>query len=133
MTVRGVVWSRHTGGSGAPHWTLELAGFDLRNLKATGAAHAHNLHLDPTDPPPKVWPSGYCKLAAATMATLFWAGDTFAPKRKVPVAAVPAFLAQQEELSLQKVLQGCMIEAFGVLADRLANKEAVLGFEVSPL
>lgn len=66
------VWSRHTGGSGAPHWTLDVVGFELRNLKATGAAHAHNLHLEPHDPPPKVWPSGYHKLAAGTMATVFW-------------------------------------------------------------
>ena len=39
------VWSRHTGGSGAPTWTLELVGFDIYNLKATGAAHAHNVSL----------------------------------------------------------------------------------------
>lgn len=37
------VWSRHTGGSGAPTWTLELVGFDIYNLKTTGAAHAHNV------------------------------------------------------------------------------------------
>lgn len=43
------VWSRHAGGSGAPLWTLTLVGFDVRNLKATGAAHAHNLHLEPHD------------------------------------------------------------------------------------
>lgn len=95
------VWSRHTGGSGAPHWTLASVGLDIRvrslsppprhdsrsrntqNLKATGAAHAHNLHLHPDDPPPKVWPSGYCKLAAATCATVFWGGETFAPKRRI--------------------------------------------------
>lgn len=94
------VYSRHTGGSGAPHWTIGLVGLDLKvsepclraraslnfgqqGLKGTGAAHAHNLHLHPDDPPPKVWPSGYCKLAAATCATVFWAGDTFAPKRRV--------------------------------------------------
>lgn len=55
------VWCRHTGGSGAPHWTLGVVGLDIRALKATGAAHAHNLHLLPSDPPPKVWPSG-CEL-----------------------------------------------------------------------
>jgi hypothetical protein len=57
------VWSRHAGGSGAPLWTLELVGLDVRAFKATGAAHAHNVHLDTEkDPPPKVWPSGMCKL-----------------------------------------------------------------------
>lgn len=61
MFLRTLSQSRHTGGSGAPTWTLELAGFDIRNLKATGAAHAHNLHLEPHDPPPKVSP--YCQLS----------------------------------------------------------------------
>lgn len=41
------VWSRHTGGSGAPTWTLELVGFDIYNLKSTGAAHAHNVRVSP--------------------------------------------------------------------------------------
>ncbi len=32
------VWSRYAGGSGAPAWTLELAGFDLYALEESGAA-----------------------------------------------------------------------------------------------
>ena len=44
------VWSRHAGGSGAPTWTMTLVGLDLRNLKPTGAAHAHNLHPKRTTP-----------------------------------------------------------------------------------
>ncbi|KAM0787111.1 hypothetical protein ACM66B_006366 [Microbotryomycetes sp. NB124-2] len=129
------VWSRHTGGSGAPTWTLELAGFDIKNLKATGAAHAHNLHLEPHEPPPKVWPSGYTKLAAATMATLFWAGDTFAPKRKVKRSLHKGKWGQEvsgeEQLvGLQEFLQQSMIGAFAALATKLRDCEAVIGFEV---
>lgn len=159
------VWCRHTGGSGAPTWTLELVGLDIYNLKATGAAHAHNvsdtisltsshrlqpahsrarrrlspslsqLHLEPHDPPPKVWPSGYTKLAAATMATVFWAGDTFARKRQVRrdlhQGEWGCSGAKEELVGLQQFLQKSMIEAFGQLADRLKDCEAVIGFEVS--
>ncbi|KAK7680350.1 hypothetical protein QCA50_016590 [Cerrena zonata] len=32
------VWSRYTGGSGAPAWTIQLAGFDLDALEETGSA-----------------------------------------------------------------------------------------------
>jgi hypothetical protein len=39
------VWSRFSGGSGAPGWTFEVAGLDIRKFKATGAAHVHNSHL----------------------------------------------------------------------------------------
>ncbi|KAM0749528.1 glycoside hydrolase [Meredithblackwellia eburnea MCA 4105] len=132
------VWSRHTGGSGAPHWTLDVVGLEIRNLKATGAAHAHNLHLGENDPPPKVWPSGYCKLAAATMATLFWAGETFAPKRTVKWSRFRTSSRAdnnkkrnpEEDVNVQTFLQHCMIEAFGVLADRLKDCDAVVGFEV---
>ncbi|KAK4047845.1 hypothetical protein OIV83_005188 [Microbotryomycetes sp. JL201] len=128
------VWSRHTGGSGAPTWTLELAGFDIRNLKATGAAHAHNLHLEPHDPPPKVWPSGYTKLAAATMATVFWAGDTFAPKRTVARSLHKGDWGRGaqdgEQVGLQQFLQQSMIGAFEALATHLRDCDAVIGFEV---
>ena len=80
---------------------------DWQNLKATGAAHAHNLHLHPDDPPPKVWPSGYCKLAAATCATVFWGGETFAPKRRIARSEhLGAWGAGgREEVSVQEFLQ----------------------------
>ncbi|GLB39596.1 putative glycoside hydrolase family 5 [Lyophyllum shimeji] len=81
VSIHQDVWSRYSGGSGAHAWTLELAGFDLEALKETGAAWLAGVkgggHGDSGR---GVWPCGYTKLAAATMATLFWAGDTFAPK-----------------------------------------------------
>ncbi|GAA5959872.1 hypothetical protein JCM21900_005989 [Sporobolomyces salmonicolor] len=127
------VWSRHSGGSGAPTWTLQLVGLDIRNLKATGAAHAHNLHLGEEDPPPKVWPSGMTKLAGATMATVFWGGEVFAPKRRVRRRLHRGEWGQagkDEEVGLQEFLQESMCEAFGALADALKDCEAVMGFEV---
>ena len=69
------------------------------------------------------------------MATVFWAGDTFARKRRVrrdlhqgPWGALGK---KGEEVGLQEFLQQSMIGAYGHLADRLKVCEAVLGFEVS--
>jgi hypothetical protein len=128
------VYSRLTGGSGAPAWTLALAGLNLRSFKATGAAHLHNLNLAPDDPPASVWPSGYQKLAAATMNTLFWAGDVFAWKKTVPASrhrfASDIFGSEEGEVNVGTFLRLSMIEAFGRLADRLRDCEAVVGFEV---
>ena len=78
-------WSRFTGGSGAPGWTLELVGFDLEKLSATGAAIVHNTYHDPKNFPKMIWPTNYYKLACATMFTLFFGGDTFARRCVVDI------------------------------------------------
>ena len=66
------VWSRFSGGDGAPGWTLEAAGLDMTGFKATGTAIVHQTHGDPF--PRMIWPTNAYKLAAATMFTLFFAG-----------------------------------------------------------
>jgi hypothetical protein len=128
------VFSRLSGGSGAPGWTLEAAGFDLRSLQQTGAAYVQNvedanLKSGPSDPRevkgPFVWPSGYTKLAAATMATLFWAGEIFAWQHRLSAAD-----GSDKTVNIQEYLQTSYLEAFGALADRLGHLQAVLGFEV---
>ena len=118
------VFSRLTGGSGAPGWVLDVLGLSVRNLHETHSAHLHPLALLATDPPPAVWPTGYQKLAAATCNTVFWAGDRFAWKRKAPDGS---------GRGLSTFLQEAMAEAFGQLADKLEGYEAVLGFEVRRL
>ena len=35
------VWSRFSGGDGAPGWTLEAAGLDMTHFDSTGAAITH--------------------------------------------------------------------------------------------
>ena len=66
------VWSRYAGGSGAPAWTLEHAGFDLYGLEESGAAWLRGVcgggHSEEER---GLWPCGYQKLAAATMAWVF--------------------------------------------------------------
>ncbi|KAI8150023.1 glycoside hydrolase superfamily [Fennellomyces sp. T-0311] len=111
-------WSRFSGGSGAPGWTFEMAGMDIRAFKETGAAYVHNTNAVPGDPLPMVWPTNYTKLACCTMFTLFFAGDTFAPKHKY------------QDQSIQELLSNCFINAFQHLATRLVDLEAVIGFEV---
>lgn len=129
------VWSRLCGGSGAPGWTLEVAGFDLRAFHDTKAAYVHNLDngtSDDADPRevsgPFVWPSGYQKLAAATMSTLFWAGSIFAwqCRRNLP----NDFGSDTDvHVSIQEYLQSSFINAFGLLADEVGDSPAVIGFE----
>jgi hypothetical protein len=63
------VWSRYAGGSGAPAWTLEAVGFDLHALEEAGAAWLKGVRGGGRAEGERgVWPCGYQKLAAATMA-----------------------------------------------------------------
>ncbi|KAF4122361.1 Cellulase (glycosyl hydrolase family 5) [Geosmithia morbida] len=128
------VWSRFSGGSGAPGWTFGAAGFDIEAFTDTGAAYVHGpdeerrarLPVNDKEPSgPFVWPSGYQKLAASTMATLFWAGDALAPELKCPRVRDGVF----ERVSIQTYLQDAMIGAFGRLADEVGGLEACIGFE----
>ena len=63
------VWSRYSGGSGAPAWTLTATGFDLDALEETNAAWLIGVkgggHVEEER---GLWPCGYQKLAAATMS-----------------------------------------------------------------
>lgn len=65
------VWSRYSGGSGAPGWTLEAAGFDLSDngaaLEKSGAAFLHGVKGGLIPGERGLWPTGYQKLAAASM------------------------------------------------------------------
>jgi hypothetical protein len=69
VVVHQDVWSRYSGGSGAPAWTLEAVGFDLHALEESGAAWLLGVkgggHVEAER---GIWPCGYQKLAAATMA-----------------------------------------------------------------
>lgn len=81
-------WSRFTGGSGAPLWTLYAAGLQPSRFKSTEAAILHNYFFQREvqnnesipDYPKMLWPTNYFRLACQTMFTLFFAGKMFAPK-----------------------------------------------------
>ncbi|EKM78270.1 hypothetical protein AGABI1DRAFT_75777, partial [Agaricus bisporus var. burnettii JB137-S8] len=114
------VWSRYTGGSGAPAWTVEAAGFDLNALEETGAAWLGGMRGGGHDETEKgLWPTGYHKLAASTMNTLFWGGDTFAPKLKT-----------EDGTSIQQFLQDAFLNAWDALVNAVGNLEGVIGFQM---
>jgi hypothetical protein len=108
-------WSRFTGGDGAPGWTLEAVGMDLTRLSETGAAIVHAVHGDPF--PQMIWPTNYGKLAAATMFTLFFAGNDFAPQTRIE--GVPA----------QEYLQSHYINAIKQVALRVRELPNVVGYD----
>lgn len=109
------VWSRFTGGDGAPYWTLEKVGLDPLKFAETGAAIIHNVEGDPF--PKMIWPTNYSKLGAATMFTLFFGGNDFAPAARV------------DSLSAQEFLQRHYINAICQLARKLKGLPNVIGFD----
>ncbi|MCG2768725.1 MAG: cellulase family glycosylhydrolase [Anaerolineae bacterium] len=110
------VWSRFSGGDGAPGWTLEAVGFDITNFEATGAAIVHQTHGDPL--PRMIWPTNNSKLAAATMFALFFGGNDFAPRTTIGGDPV------------QEYLQRHYVNALKQVAVRLKGLDFVLGYDV---
>ncbi|MDY7041714.1 MAG: cellulase family glycosylhydrolase, partial [Chloroflexota bacterium] len=109
------VWSRFTGGDGAPGWTFDVVGMDMTKFKTTGAAITHQESKG--DYPRMIWPSNYAKFAAATMFTLFYGGHDFAPETKV------------DGVPVQEFLQGHYINAIKQVALRLKNLPNVVGYD----
>jgi hypothetical protein len=107
-------WSRLSGGDGAPGWTFEIVGFDVTQFRATAAANIY-----PFDDEPFVvhWQTNYNRLAAATMFTLFFGGDSFAPRRYVGDETIQSFLQRHYLNTVKKV------------AERLKGMPHVVGFD----
>ncbi len=109
------LWSRMSGGDGAPGWTFEAVGMDVTRFSEAGATIIHCIHGDPF--PRLIWPTNYSKLAAATMFTLFFGGNDFAPQTKVDGELV------------QEFLQRHYINAIKQLALRLKGLPNVVGYD----
>jgi len=115
------VWSRWTGGDGAPAWTLETLGIDLDKLDATGAAITRQRYGEFHNGKPfprMIWPSNYNRYAAATMFSLFFGGKTYAPEFSI------------DGTNIQDWLQGHYIAAFRHCYRRLKNCSAVAGWGI---
>lgn len=118
------VWSRMTGGDGAPGWTLEAVGFDIDRIKVTGAAHVMQNVYDYASSqarqgayPQMSWSSNYTLPANAIMWSLFWLGRELTPDFMI------------EGRNVQDFLQGSYLGALDQVARRLAGKPNVLGFD----
>jgi hypothetical protein len=97
------VWSRFSGGDGAPGWTFDILGMDISKFKETGAAIVHQTHGDPY--PRMVWITNNFKYAAATLYTLFFAGNDFAPECKVDGVNIRDYLQDHYIKAVKKVVQ----------------------------
>ncbi|KAJ7471327.1 glycoside hydrolase family 5 protein [Mycena galericulata] len=105
-------WSRFSGGSGAPFWTLAACGINPRNFTATQAAIVHCEYPlahdpDPASLPAMIWSTNYGRLLSQTLFTLFFAGRDFAPRCVL------------DGKNIQDYLQSHYIEAMGQMADRI--------------
>ncbi len=80
------VWSRMTGGDGAPGWLFEKVGLDFTKFDAAEAAFVMQYRYKKSDPkayPPMYWDNNNVRFANATMWTLFFGGKDFAPSCKI--------------------------------------------------
>jgi len=104
-------WSRWCGGDGAPRWTMERVGLLPEFFEETGS-----VLQDKAQRNPMLWATNYELFACATMFSLFFGGDRYAPG--VCVDGVP----------VQRWLQSRFIDAVAILASALRSEENVLGF-----
>ena len=85
-------------------------------------------HLPPqqttlSKPSSHLWPTNYSKLSTATMFTMFFAGEIFAPKATILVPG-------RGENNVGQLMQGAYINAFRYFARKLASLECILGWDV---
>jgi len=114
------VWSRMSGGDGAPCWTFEKVGLDFTKFDSSEAAYVMQYRYDSNDLKKyhaMYWPGNASRLASGTMWTLFFGGSDFAPSCKV------------NGMNAQDYLQYHYFEAFKQVALRLKDDPNILGFD----
>ncbi|KAH9252054.1 hypothetical protein BASA81_010036 [Batrachochytrium salamandrivorans] len=125
------VWSRFTGGSGAPLWTLELAGLDVSQLVSTEACFTHHSKQDELHK--MMWPQNYQRFACLHMFTLFFSGKEFAPEWMVNEQWQPGLATAVPQGTTGKhitdFLQDCYFASIHEVAKRVAKYPNVLGFD----
>jgi hypothetical protein len=119
------VWSRMSGGSGAPCWLFDKLGLDYRTFGPANGAHVMQYAYDYADPQPRQesryptmsWPVNYRMPVNGIMWTAFFAGAAFTPQWTI------------DGLNVQDYLQGHYCGALRVLAERLRELPNVIGFD----
>ncbi|EMY62429.1 glycoside hydrolase family 5 protein [Leptospira terpstrae] len=119
------VWSRMTGGDGAPGWIFEKMGIDYRKLSEADAAIVMQRAYDYNRPgirqeenyPTMCWSQNYRYAGNAILWTLFFGGKDFAPN----------FLIDGK--NVQDYLQGHYLGCMKQIAERVKDFDFVLGFD----
>lgn len=125
------VWSRFSGGSGAPLWTFYAAGLQPTRFAATEAAILHNSprfekgRTDPECYPKMLWTSNYRRLALFTMFTLFFSGATYFPHLKINGINIQHYLQNSLNAALRHLWEAVVAK----LPDMIENG-TLLGFEL---
>ncbi|MFX1419163.1 MAG: cellulase family glycosylhydrolase [Promethearchaeota archaeon] len=114
------VWSRMSGGDGAPGWTFEKIGLDFTKFDETEAALVMQYRFDPNNAnayPHLHWSSNAVRFANGTMWTLFFGGKDFAPSCKI------------DGMNAQDYFQMHYINAIKQVAVRVKDNPYVIGFD----
>ena len=115
-------WSRFSGGSGAPMWTLYACGLNPKKFLPTQAALVQNTWPDPANFPKMIWATNYTRLACQVLFTCFFGGRDFVPKAII------------DGQNIQDYLQDHFVNAYQHLALRIKEagdleNEVVIGWE----
>jgi len=118
------VWSRMSGGDGAPGWTFDAVGLDFTRFDAADAAHVMQARYDYASDedrqagyPQMSWGSNYRLPANGIMWSLFWGGRLFTPDFTI------------EGENVQDLLQNRYLGAMDAVAARVKDMPHVLGFD----
>ena len=119
------VWSRMSGGDGAPAWLFETVGLDFTKFHQADAAIVMQHAYDYDDPRPRqednyptmCWGSNMNYPVNGVMWTLFFAGSDFAPQFMVDGKNIQDYM--------QDHYLGCLRE----VARRVKDMSHVLGFD----
>ena len=119
------VWSRMTGGDGAPGWLFEKVGIDYTQLGNAEAAHVMQNLFDYANPTPRQpekypqmsWSSNLSYPANGIMWTLFFGGRDFAPNMRI------------DGQNVQDFLQLHYIKCVEEVAKRVSHLTNMLGFD----
>ncbi|HUX99138.1 MAG TPA: cellulase family glycosylhydrolase [Candidatus Deferrimicrobium sp.] len=120
------VWSRVTGGDGAPLWLFDKIGLDYTKFDEAEMAINMQYLYDPKNKksyPQMVWGNNYKYFTNGTMWTLFFAGRDFAPKLML--------MDEQtgEKLNVQDYILAHYTGSLKQIAKRIKDMPHVFGFD----